>query len=63
MHRFDEDIQLARRLDDPAQSRYPERLISAGWPREPQRLGLSADLEEVHFRFGLACGRGQVQAS
>jgi hypothetical protein len=30
MHRFDEDIQLARRLDDPGQEQLPDYLISAG---------------------------------
>jgi hypothetical protein len=35
MHRFDENIQLARRLDDPGQEQLPECLISAGGLAEP----------------------------
>ena len=38
MHRFDEDIQLARRLDDPGQEQLPEHLISAGGLADPQHL-------------------------
>jgi hypothetical protein len=35
MHRFDEDIQLARRLDDPGQEQLADYLLSAGGLAEP----------------------------
>jgi hypothetical protein len=38
MRRFDEDIQLARRLNDPHQEQLPEHLISAGGLAESQQL-------------------------
>jgi len=41
MCRFDEDIQLARRLNDPGQQQLPEHLISAGGCRETCAAALS----------------------
>jgi hypothetical protein len=35
MRRFDEDIQLARRLNDPGQEQLPDDLLSAGGLAEP----------------------------
>jgi hypothetical protein len=35
MYRFDEDIQLARRLDGPDEEQLPDYLVSAGGLAEP----------------------------